>query len=145
MLPDRSRPLQATAGSRLQLTRIKRCGPSSPPKYVRFWLRLLRKSGRARDLGRLWTGCTVSGRLSRSAEAVGGLSRRLGIGYAFVGCGGGLVACIVSRLRFWTVAVSRNSSRAPLRPRSLRRTSEWICLASPNRVSILFRAERETR
>jgi hypothetical protein len=44
---------------------------------VRFVPRLLRKSGWARDLVRLWTGRTVSSGLSRSAEAVGDLSSGL--------------------------------------------------------------------
>ncbi len=33
--------------------------------------------------------------------------------------GGGLAVCAASLLRFWTVAVSKNSSRAPDRPLSL--------------------------
>jgi hypothetical protein len=47
------------------------------PDPFRTWRRLLRKSGWARDLVRLWTGRTVSSGLSRSAEAVGDLSSGL--------------------------------------------------------------------
>ena len=35
---------------------------------------------------------------------------------AIMGRGGDLVVCLAKRLRFWTVAVSRNSSLAPVRP-----------------------------
>ena len=53
--------------------------------------------------------------------------------------GGGLAVCAASLLRFWTVAVSKNSSRAPDRPLSLSLTIERIFLASPNSASIFFR------
>ena len=62
-----------------------------------------------------------------------------------MGCGGGLVACIARRLRFWTVAVSKNSFRAPLRPRSLRRTSERICLAAARGMRIGNDGRRQAR
>jgi len=52
---------------------------------------------------------------------------------AALGCGGGMVECRASRLRFWAVAVRRNSSRAPARPLSLSLAIERMCLASPRR------------
>ena len=38
---------------------------------------------------------------------------------AIMGCGGGLAVRLASLFRFWTVAVRRNSSLAPVRPVSL--------------------------
>ena len=60
-----------------------------------------------------------------------------------MGCGGGLMVCVARLFRFRTVAVRRNSSRAPVRPLSLSLTIERMLLASPNSLSIFLRAPLE--
>ena len=61
------------------------------------------------------------------------------ISQAIIGCGGGMAASLTNRLRFCTVAVSRNSSLAPERPRNRSLVRARLCFASPNRVSIFLR------
>jgi len=68
-----------------------------------------------------------------------------GIGQAGSSIGGEMAVCRTRRFRFWTVAVSRNSSRAPVRPRRRNRSSLRVRFASPNRVSILLRLNPDTR
>lgn len=65
------------------------------------------------------------------------------IDHAALGCGGGMVLCRARRLRFWTVAISRNSSRAPDSPRNLSLNRERTCLTSAKSISIFFRSSRE--
>jgi hypothetical protein len=50
---------------------------------------------------------------------------------------------VARRFRFWTVAVSRNSSWAPVRSLSLSLTIERMCLASPKSLSIFLRSVRD--
>ena len=70
------------------------------------------------------------------------------MGHAIVeagtGDGGGQVAR-QSLLRFCEVAASRNSSLAPVSPRSLRRVKPRLRLRSPKPVSIILRWRAETR
>ena len=113
-----------------------------------YWLRLSKKSGvirsatsAVRKSGHLFL------RLSGCVQAfwlfqLGGL-KFLGINQAIKGCGGGLVVWLASLFRFCTVAISRNSSRAPVRPLSLSLTIARICLASPKSASIFLRSTLE--
>jgi len=62
---------------------------------------------------------------------------------AITGRGGGLATCLIRRLRFCTVAVSRNSSLAPLGPRNLSLVMARFRFASPNNLSIFLRLRAE--
>ena len=60
-----------------------------------------------------------------------------------MGFGGGLMTRFTNRLMFWTAAVSKNSSLAPVRPRSLSRVMDRRRFASPNNPSIFFRSRAD--
>ncbi len=62
---------------------------------------------------------------------------------ASIGLGGGMVACLASLFRFWTVAVNRNSSRAPARLLRLSLTTERTFLASPKSLNHILVIERK--
>ena len=62
-----------------------------------------------------------------------------GMDEAVIGLGVGMAASFARRLRFWTAAVIRNSSLAPVRPRNLRRVNPRFRLTSPNSLSIFLR------
>ena len=76
---------------------------------------------------------------------------RAGFRLGFVYAGAGTVSIEVgrnvmaSRLRFCAIAVSKNSSRAPLRPRSRSRSTRRMCFMWANRISTFFRSRRERR
>ncbi len=95
---------------------------------------------------RFWKGLTFSFP-PQFAEAVLGYQtgwmRDSGIYQAIVGRGGGLAAGLASLFRFWEVAVSKNASRAPVRPLNLSLTIERILLAAPNSASIFLRSPLE--
>lgn len=111
---------------------------------VYYWLRLLKNSA---SEGFCVSAITNSGRfcfcrrrwpqrcctLRRFALVFGGW---LGVHQS----GGGLAMVAASRLRFWAMAVSRNSSRAPASPRRRNRISARLALASPNSRSIRQRS-----
>ena len=59
---------------------------------------------------------------------------------AIIGLGGGLETSLASRLRFCTVAVSRNSSLAPVSPRNRSLVIARLRFASPNNRSIFLRS-----
>ncbi len=61
------------------------------------------------------------------------------IDQAIISLGGGLETSLARRLRFCTVAVSRNSSFAPDRPRNLSLVIAKLRFASPNNLSIFLR------
>ena len=58
-----------------------------------------------------------------------------GMVHAVIGLGGGMAASFAKRRRFWTAAVMRNSSLAPVRPRNLSLVSPRLRLTSPNKIS----------
>ncbi len=60
---------------------------------------------------------------------------------AGIGLGAGTI--FASFLRFWAVAASRNSSRAPHGPRSRRRSSRRMRFRCANSISTFFRSRRE--
>ena len=62
---------------------------------------------------------------------------------AVIGLGGGLEACFINRFRFCTVAVSKNSSFAPLNPRNLSLVIAMFRFASPNNLSIFLRSRAD--
>ena len=66
-----------------------------------------------------------------------------GIYQAIMGRGGGLAVGLAALFWLWTVAVSKNASRAPVRALSLSLTIERILLASPNSASIYLRSPLE--
>jgi hypothetical protein len=60
-----------------------------------------------------------------------------------IGLGGDLEACLINRFRFCTVAVSRNSSFAPLNPRNLSLVIAMFHFASPSNLSIFLRSRAD--
>jgi len=62
---------------------------------------------------------------------------------AIIGLGGGIETRLTRRFRFCTAASSRNSSLAPVRPRSLSLVSPRLRLASPNNLSIFLRSRAD--
>ena len=65
----------------------------------------------------------------------------MSVGHAGFGVGIGI--SFASFLRFWAVAASRNSSRAPVGPRSRSRSSLRMRLRWANSISIFLRFARE--
>src|SRR5882757_6052972 len=74
-----------------------------------------------------------------SQDRAGHRRRFLWSRHADTGQAAGIARSFASFLRFWAVAASRNSSRAPLGPRSLRRPSLRMRLRWANSISIFFR------
>ena len=62
---------------------------------------------------------------------------------AITSLGGGFETSLASRFRFCTVAVSRNSSFAPVRPRNLSLVIAIFRFASPNSLSIFLRSRAD--
>ncbi len=119
-----------------------------PISYVCLWLSVLKKSDRRQVLESAYRRSGHTSFPPLFAEAVlhywPGWVGFCGICQAIMGCGGGLAVCAANLFRFWTVAVRRNSSRAPDRPLNLSLTIERIFLASPNSASIFFRSPLES-
>lgn len=62
---------------------------------------------------------------------------------ALIGPGGGLEARLINRFMFCTVAVSKNSSFAPVIPRNLNLVITMFRFASPNILSIFLRSRAD--
>ena len=110
---------------------------------VRLWLRLLKKSVFGRLPVSAVSMCghfvSASARYRSGFLFEGFVVTVLGSVYAIAVRGGGNETMLARRLRFWIVAVRRNSSFAPLNPRSRNLTIAWRCFASPNNRSICLR------
>ena len=84
--------------------------------------------------------------LSAAAQCLSGFALFFGFAVirsrdqAIFGVGGEMATRAISRLRFCTVAASRNSLRAPVRLRSRSLVRPRMCLASPKSVSIFLRS-----